>query len=404
MSEIEIAAERRRLSLAVCQKVPDVESKNSRNETTNTTQFGENSNRGLLQKLARVSVVSCGTEDGKPPKQGRRLSYCSNTDKQKKDKSSFEDKDTENEGDEKVTENTCRDLGFAIKCKKGLKPESPNQDSFSMTYVGDGKDGFTLYGVYDGHGPVGHDVSQFVKEMLPKLFLEHKERISNPELALKTAYMKCQELVNLQQEEKKMDATLSGCTVTVVYRPHHDNFIVVSHVGDSRSVLVPKSSENRAEIQELTIDHKPNLPKERERIESRGGRVVFDGFYNYRVFAKGAMYPGLNMSRALGDILAHDVAGISGVPDVERIEIKKGKDGEKPILLICTDGVWEFIESPEAAKIVLECMKKNPKDGIMEAANALSREAWDRWLTDSDGEISDDITAFVIDLNVSQVC
>lgn len=208
--------------------------------------------------------------------------------------------------------------------------------------------------------------------------------------------MKCQELINLQQEEKKMDATLSGCTVTVVYRPHHDNFIVVSHVGDSRAVLIPRSGK-QDEIQELTIDHKPNLPKERERIEARGGRVVFDGFYNYRVFAKGAMYPGLNMSRALGDILAHDVAGISGVPDVQRVEIKNLSDGTKPILLICTDGVWEFIDSPEAAKLVLP-----KRDKVDLAAHVLSQEAWDRWLSDSDGEISDDITAFVIDLNVVQ--
>ncbi len=28
------------------------------------------------------------------------------------------------------------------------------------------------------------------------------------------------------------------------------------------------------------------------RIEEKGGRVVFDGYYNYRVFAKAGMYPG----------------------------------------------------------------------------------------------------------------
>jgi hypothetical protein len=158
MSELEIAAERRRLSLGVCSKVPDSSSKNSKNETTGTQQFGENSNRGLLQKLSTASVISCGTEDGKPPREGRRLSFSSNTDKQKKDKSSFEEKDTVGEGNEKVNEQTLRDLGIGICCKKGLKPESPNQDSFSLTFVGDGKDGFSLYGVYDGHGPVGHDV------------------------------------------------------------------------------------------------------------------------------------------------------------------------------------------------------------------------------------------------------
>ena len=33
-------------------------------------------------------------------------------------------------------------------CKKGRKPESPNQDSFSVLVM---EEDFALYGVYDGH-------------------------------------------------------------------------------------------------------------------------------------------------------------------------------------------------------------------------------------------------------------
>ena len=35
-------------------------------------------------------------------------------------------------------------------------------------------------------------------------------------------------------------------------------------------------------------------------IEKAGGRVVFDGYANHRVYAKNARYPGLNMSRCIG--------------------------------------------------------------------------------------------------------
>lgn len=41
----------------------------------------------------------------------------------------------------------------------------PNQDSFLVIRVeGD----VSIYGVFDGHGKKGHDVSNFVKEHLPK--------------------------------------------------------------------------------------------------------------------------------------------------------------------------------------------------------------------------------------------
>merc|ERR1719446_1006139 len=94
--------------------------------------------------------------------------------------------------------------------------------------------------------------------------------------------------------------------------------------------------------QELTEDHKPNLPKEKERIEKAGGRVVFDGYFNHRVFARDGR-GGLNMSRALGDCIAHK-AGVTASPetkdvpiDVAKVEIEAGEDA---FILVCSDGVW----------------------------------------------------------------
>jgi hypothetical protein len=64
---------------------------------------------------------------------------------------------------------------------------------------------------------------------------------------------------------------------------------------------------------ELTPDHKPNIPAERKRIEQGGGVVVFDGCYNHRVFKRGSVYPGLNMSRAMGDVIGNKEAGLTEV-------------------------------------------------------------------------------------------
>merc|ERR1719230_1063869 len=80
----------------------------------------------------------------------------------------------------------------------------------------------------------------------------------------------------------------------------------LAHVGDSKAVMVSYKGADGSFIgRDLTQDHKPSVPGEKKRIEENGGRVIFDGFYNYRVFAKGQMYPGLNMSRAFGDTVAH---------------------------------------------------------------------------------------------------
>merc|ERR1712232_1010935 len=58
--------------------------------------------------------------------------------------------------------------GLGYTCRKGLKPESPNQDSWTVMKI-EGK--FSIYAVFDGHGQKGHDVSNFVKDNLPKLML-----------------------------------------------------------------------------------------------------------------------------------------------------------------------------------------------------------------------------------------
>jgi len=144
---------------------------------------------------------------------------------------------------------------------------------------------------------------------------------------------------------------------------------------------------------DLTEDHKPNLPKEKERIEKAGGKVVFDGYYNYRVFTRDGR-GGLNMSRVLGDTVTQS-AGVEALPEtdthaVELAKIEMTKDA-KCFILVCSDGVWEFIESKEAVEVVAEF----PHEKAQEASEKLSGMAWDRWLKDSDGEISDDITCIV---------
>merc|ERR1712083_1088448 len=155
--------------------------------------------------------------------------------------------------------------------------------------------------------------------------------------------MGMQSLIAAADRMKTLSAQLSGTTCTIIIHDILAHKLTVAHVADSTAVL-GKSGNGIG----LTRDHKPNLPDEKKRIEKNGGRVVFDGYANHRVYAKDARYPGLNMSRCLGDLLGHADAGVSCEPDILEYTVS-AKDH---MLFLCSDGVWEFITPQEATGIV----------------------------------------------------
>ena len=59
---------------------------------------------------------------------------------------------------------------FAFASRAGFYPENPkknNQDNFILAPNIGNKSAIHLFGVADGHGQFGHEVSKFVKIMLP---------------------------------------------------------------------------------------------------------------------------------------------------------------------------------------------------------------------------------------------
>ncbi|CAE7293156.1 PPC6-7, partial [Symbiodinium pilosum] len=250
---------------------------------------------------------------------------------------------------------------------------------------------FSLYAVFDGHGSKGHKVSQFVKDNLPKLILMDerfgKGSAELPEM-LKENFQRTQDLIVASDKLGKLSASLSGTTATLVVHNHESKEITVAHVADSSSVLGRRKGTEDFEAVQLTRDHKPNLKDEKARIEKAGGTVVFDGYANHRIYARNARHPGLNMSRCLGDLLGHQTCGISAVPEVTQRTL----DPEDEILLLCSDGVWEFMAPLEAVKL---CGAYAPEQA-MQAADALAKESWDRWIEEEGGTVVDDITVVLV--------
>jgi serine/threonine protein phosphatase PrpC len=364
-----------------------------------STEESQKEDRGALQALndqKLLELIQSNTGVG-----GRKFSLGSATDQ---GKTSFANKSTKEEGDDKG-ENT----GIGFTCRKGLKPESPNQDSWSVVKTDD----FALYGVFDGHGQKGHDVSNMVKDDLFKLILKdqrfgiwqdskdendenEKKKEDDVVGAVKDAFKKMQNLITTADQMKKVSAQLSGTTASIVIHHFKKNKLIVAHVADSTVCMASWKDDKKGALssRRLTRDHKPDLPDERSRIEKAGGRVVFDGYANHRIYAKNGRYPGLNMSRCLGDLLGHQDAGVSCEPEISVVTL----DPKDHILFLCSDGVWEFMEPGDATNVVFP---KYNRSKCQQAADALAKEAWDRWIKEEGGAVVDDITAVLIYLDDS---
>ena len=292
----------------------------------------------------------------------------------------FEDKPLNIVTDNFSVESLTR-AGIGYACKKGLKPESPNQDDFCIMLDGD----TILLGVFDGHGPCGHLMSDFVHTDLPKLVIGSETIESDPIESLKASFPQTHERLKsfCHDSNGEADCSTSGTTASIVLIKNLK--VYVAHVGDSRIVMA-KKTENRYEAVQLTEDHKPTLPDEKLRIENAGGEVKklpYD--IPYRVFVKGTEDPGLSMSRSIGDTMSQSI-GVTCEPDVKEVPISDSEE----FILICSDGVWEFIKNEEAVELVGKFTKATAKQG----AEKLAQLAWMRWLH-NEGEVVDDITVIV---------
>jgi serine/threonine protein phosphatase PrpC len=82
-----------------------------------------------------------------------------------------------------------------------------------------------------------------------------------------------------------------------------------------------------------------------------------------RVWVKNINSPGLAMSRSIGDTVAHSV-GCSCEPDITHTILHP----HDKIVLLASDGIWEFLSNQNVANIVVPFFEKDAPEA---AANAL---------------------------------
>lgn len=244
----------------------------------------------------------------------------------------------------------------------------------------------------DGHGEFGHKISQcFKKELQAQLFI-HAAFGTDVKKAVTEVLsaIECKLLL-----DPTIETDFSGTTlVLAVIRGHS---ITIANIGDSRIVLGQKFNEKTVEKTatigglkaiRLSIDHKPDIPMEKDRVIQSGGRVFAieygDGSKGpERVWLGTTNIPGLAMSRSLCDKVAHSV-GVSSVPEFFEINHDPTLDC---FLILATDGLWEFVSDQEAADIAANAAEPSV------AANALIREATEKWLANE--KAVDDISVCV---------
>lgn len=109
-----------------------------------------------------------------------------------------------------------------------------------------------------------------------------------------------------------------------------------------------------------------------------------------RVWLKNEDIPGLAMTRSFGDSMAARV-GVNAVPEIKEFVLTP----DDKIMVLASDGVWEFLQNQEVANIVYPFFLQKNAEG---AAEALVRAAFKRWKREE--SVIDDITCIIVFLDI----
>jgi len=282
-----------------------------------------------------------------------------------------------------------QDIGVGFHCRKGLKPECPNQDNFGIYSENwDTIEDPYIFGcVMDGHGRDGHIVSNAAVRIILWSLIKLRKQGGDihEEKVLKKLFSSVQSTLKYKAVHDKFDLEFSGCTGSVIVMIGGQ--ATVAWIGDSRVIRsLPADDSGKFQFEDVSNDHKPELEAEKKRIESRGGEVLrLEGDIPHRVFKKGHHTPGLAMSRAFGDVASHEV-GVISEPDVRTVTVDPDC-----VISLASDGVWEFISSKEAGRV----MHKRGPQNIGASCLKVCKEARKRWLH-NEFDVVDDITMISI--------
>ena len=357
------------------------------------------------------------------------------------EKENEEKKKISNENDIKTK--NIQKIGIMTKAgEEDSGEEKINQDNY-FNY--DLSNGYKFIGVCDGHGEDGQNVSEYLRNTLPKeldkelnkLISSEKKRLSILESMLQKnrkelsdtetkkekkdkinlienleTYEKINELlkrvflttnVKLIEENYMFNLENSGSTcVSIFLKKEEINKIYIANVGDSRSIIIKEPSKDKKNNKEsswsyvqLSRDHTPSEKDEADRILKHGGEIQqlqneageWEG--PFRIYMKDEEGPGLAMSRSFGDVIG-SILGVIAEPEVKEYKVEK----EDKAIIIASDGLWEYVTNEEVTDIVKNLIYKKDPNLIV---NELYNFSYERWKIKDTG--IDDTTIICVLLN-----
>ena len=282
----------------------------------------------------------------------------------------------------------CKSITQGGKERTGHRKK--NQDFYIIEKNINNILGFNIFAILDGHGVNGHLVSQFASKLILKKFIGMTSKFKDTESIYNALKKKdFQKIIDIFLEidkqiieQKGFDISLSGTTCCLVIQLYEH--IICSNIGDSRGILIYDDNK----IFELSHDSKPEVPEETKRINLMGG--IVDQVKNeygektgpYRVYIKNMDLPGLAMSRSFGDKKAKS-CGVIPYPDI--IEYTLNNDSK--YMVICSDGVWEFLSNEDVMKLGNKYYLQN---NINDFCSELLKKSTDMW--ELEENYIDDIT------------
>ena len=278
-----------------------------------------------------------------------------------------------------------------------------NQDSLIALKSVNNIPNFNIFSVLDGHGSHGHLASKFMAQNLIKCLMSNQQikSLKDPEniylLLKKNNFQIIKQIfiyIDSLIRNCDFDVNESGTTCLLVIILN--NHLISANVGDSRGILVYDENNNpeltNIKVVPLSIDYKLEIEEERNRIIMAGGKVeqIKDsmgvGQGPFRIFKPGENYPGLAMSRSIGDTIAKSL-GVIAEPGIKEYNLNE----KTKFIVLGSDGIWEFLSNEDVMNVgkqyYLNC---DP--------NVLCEELYSRALIQwkCNDEIVDDITVIVI--------